>query len=207
MTNRSITHRDRETAARCKSVWQRKKRELELTQAIAAKHLGISQASFSQYLSCTIALNTDMVLKLAALLRVDAGELDPELKQRLRVVDLPINKIQVAVIAAIPGPMRGGSVIQTEIVGMKSALYAVQLTEAVGEIPANSYVLLDPSREVAEGAIGVLTKRDQSRHYGVLISRTTKQLTFHDKQTGDILQLKPKEVFAIHPVHSVQFAG
>jgi len=207
MVNRTITQYDRETAARFRSIWLRKKQQLDLTQVKAAKILGVSQATFSQYLNCIIALNTDMVLKLAELLRVDAGDIDPKLKQQLRVVDVPLYKVQVAVIAALPGPLAGVSVLIAELTGMKTSLYAIQLTEDAGDIPAGAYVLLDPSQEVNAGGLGLLTTLDQARYYGKLLARNTREIVFQDRLEGTTLRFKPKEVFSLHSVHSIQLGG
>jgi len=206
MKNRTITHRDQQKADRLRRIWELKKRDLELTQVKASKQLGITQASFSQYLNCVIALNTDMTLKMAELLKVDAGDIDPKLKQQIRLVDLNAVSVMVAVVAAIPGPLLGSSVITVEVLGMAgAALYALLLTKAVGDIPANSYVLADPAKEVLVGQTGVLTLKDQTRLFGKLLSRNSKRIVFQDKMTYEQYEITPKDVFSLHGVHSIQY--
>lgn len=76
---RNITAEDRENARRLKNIWERKKRDLNLTQVKAAKQLGMSQGSLAQYLNCHIALNYKAVIDFAKLLRVEPWEIDPSL--------------------------------------------------------------------------------------------------------------------------------
>lgn len=72
---------------RLRKIWDRKKVELRLTQEKAADALGFStQATVSQYLRGKIPLNTDTILKFAALLQVKPEEISPSLKGLMEYV-------------------------------------------------------------------------------------------------------------------------
>jgi SOS-response transcriptional repressor LexA len=71
---------DRAKAKRLKMLWESRKNDLELTQVKAAREMGITQPTFSQYINCVIPLNTDAILKFSDLLRVPPTEIDPSLK-------------------------------------------------------------------------------------------------------------------------------
>lgn len=77
-TNR-VTPDKREIAERLYHTWQRKKRELGITQSSVAERLGISQSALSQYLHGVVATNTDIVIKLANVMGVDPKEIDPKI--------------------------------------------------------------------------------------------------------------------------------
>ncbi len=78
--NRTITAKDREAAARLSALWaDYKKKNPGVSQETAGAKLKYSQAVFSQYLHCKIALGTDAVRKFAGLFGVDPGAIRPEL--------------------------------------------------------------------------------------------------------------------------------
>jgi len=67
---RNISEADRAAAKRLRAIWAEFKKKTRLSQETAASRIGISQAAFSQYLRCEIALNTDITAKFAQLLGV-----------------------------------------------------------------------------------------------------------------------------------------
>lgn len=67
----AISQEQQQIAARLKSLWLQHKKELQLTQTTAAETLGITQGSFTQFINCHIAVNTDFVLGMCRLLGVD----------------------------------------------------------------------------------------------------------------------------------------
>lgn len=80
---RHITQKDRAHARQLNNIWRMKKEPLGLTQVKAAKVLGIGQSAVSQYLTGRIALNTDMILAFAKILRCSPIEISPDLVEYL----------------------------------------------------------------------------------------------------------------------------
>jgi transcriptional regulator with XRE-family HTH domain len=126
-----------------RKVWDRKKRDLGLTQVKVAQTLGIAQASFNQYLNGRIPLNTNFVLKIAEILEVEPGEISPEL---FKYVPLKTKIISVPVLFAIGG-FKGacGEVKVTLAEQSKSAesSFAVFVNENMRSplIPTGSYLV------------------------------------------------------------------
>lgn len=70
-----------------RKAWESKKKELKLTQEIAADIMGFeAQATVSQYLNGKIPVNTDAALKFAALLKVKPEDLRPDLADLMNYV-------------------------------------------------------------------------------------------------------------------------
>ncbi len=80
---RHITKKDEDNARRLNAIWRDKKDDLGLTQVKAAKALGIGQSAVSQFLTCRMALNTDMILAFAKLLRCSPVQISPDLVEDL----------------------------------------------------------------------------------------------------------------------------
>lgn len=92
-------------ATRLKKIWLQKKIELKLTQVAVAKTLGIKQSTLSQYLNGVIPLNTNMVLNLSEILKVEPGAISKSLFRYSRVDK---NKSHmVPVLFSISGLMQG----------------------------------------------------------------------------------------------------
>ena len=92
-------------ATRLKKIWLQKKSELKLTQVLVAKMLGIKQSTLSQYLNGVIPLNTNMVLNLSEILKVEPGQISKSLFRYSRVDK---NKIyMVPVLFSISGLLQG----------------------------------------------------------------------------------------------------
>lgn len=103
MSNRVITDHDRACAQRFKSIWTRKKGELGLTQTQLAEKMGYnSQSMISQLLNARVALNTDAVLRLAQVLKVAPGDIDPALTG-LTITPSKLRHVKAPVIARMSG--------------------------------------------------------------------------------------------------------
>ena len=77
---RNITTKDREAASKLRALWNDfKKKNPGVSQETAGAKIGYTQAAFSQYLQCKIALGTDAVLKFAGLLGVTPGAIRSDL--------------------------------------------------------------------------------------------------------------------------------
>ena len=96
----SIIKNKEKSRTTLRKVWDKKKRELGLTQVKVAQTLGIAQASFNQYLNGRIPLNTNFVLKIAEILEVEPGQISPEL---FKYVPLKTKSVFVPVLFAIGG--------------------------------------------------------------------------------------------------------
>lgn len=106
MANQKISHEDLANARRLAAIWEERKKDLNLTQVKAAKHLGFQQSMVSQLLRGVTALNTDHVIKLAQLLRVSPGDIDPRLSS-LNFSDIKLRQVKVPIIASLSGAATG----------------------------------------------------------------------------------------------------
>ncbi|ECX1691432.1 helix-turn-helix domain-containing protein, partial [Salmonella enterica] len=76
-----------EATQRLRAIWDAKKRDLKLTQEIAADLMGFeTQSTVSHYLNGKAPLNTDAALKFSVLLRVKPEELRPDLADLMNYV-------------------------------------------------------------------------------------------------------------------------
>lgn len=107
-TKRPLTPEERERSLHVRSVWLARKAELKLSQKIAARELGVTQPTFSQYMTQVIPLNTDFVVSLANLLKLAPEELDPTLKHTLRKNDKTFSEtVAVPILGTVSGASRG----------------------------------------------------------------------------------------------------
>lgn len=82
-----LTQEDKLIADRLKTIWNEKKRELGLSQEVAAGKMGFNtQAAVSQFLNGKIPLNTENVLKFSEMLRVPPETIDPSIATLLKHV-------------------------------------------------------------------------------------------------------------------------
>lgn len=104
---RKITEADKRAAALLRSVWNRKKDALGLTQEIAAEPLGMTQGGVSHYLCGRIALGPVATLKFARLLGVNPKDIRPDFEFEIVPGDMPKDVIEVAVkLASLPVQVR-----------------------------------------------------------------------------------------------------
>lgn len=87
MKKKPLDIKDQEAAERLRNIWDEKKVTLRLTQEKAADALGFeTQSTVSQYLNGRNPLNTDAILKFAALLGVKPEDIKPDLKEMMNYV-------------------------------------------------------------------------------------------------------------------------
>ena len=84
VAKRELTDAERESAARLRRIWERRRLSLGLTQEKVALACGWStQGAFAHYLTGKNPLNIDAVFRLARVLEVDPREIMPELHELL----------------------------------------------------------------------------------------------------------------------------
>ena len=80
MKRKPLSEEDRAAARALRSLWDARKKDLKLTQEGAADKLGFTtQGAVSHYLNGYTPLNTDAVLKFAALLEVPPSAIRPDI--------------------------------------------------------------------------------------------------------------------------------
>jgi transcriptional regulator with XRE-family HTH domain len=131
------------TQTALRKVWDQKKKELELTQVKVAEQLGIKQSSFNQYLNGIIPLNTNFVLKITDILKVEPGELAPEL---FRYVPLKTKGVTVPVLFAVGSFEGAQGVINVHLAEQSKtadAHFAVYINESLRSplLPAKAYLV------------------------------------------------------------------
>lgn len=133
MEKRHLTARQQQAQQNLRAIWDAKKKELGLTQEIAADLLGwSSQGSVASYLNGRIPLNTDAIAKFSRLLQVDPLEIDPGFDQVLStnldeaspegglVLPLPVHVRQL--IRLIEKHARDGALNKEHTAVLKSSL-------------------------------------------------------------------------------------
>ena len=77
---RIITETHRSRAARLRSIYQRKKVELGLTQEKLRDLAGFkNQSIISQYMNAKVALNTDAIIRFARALQCKPEDIEPDI--------------------------------------------------------------------------------------------------------------------------------
>jgi len=77
MKNRKLNPKQIEEAERLKSVWDKNKRNLGITQESAGVIMGMTQGAIGQYLNGYIALNVEAKLKFSKVLNKNPEEIWP----------------------------------------------------------------------------------------------------------------------------------
>lgn len=77
-SRRKLKPKEMEVTGNLRSIWDQKKKSMKLTQESAAVLLGWTQGAVGQYLNGKIPLNTDAIIKWAALLKVQVQDIDPK---------------------------------------------------------------------------------------------------------------------------------
>jgi transcriptional regulator with XRE-family HTH domain len=84
MKRKPLSESDKAAAANLRRIWDEKKRDLGLTQEKAAEAMGFTtQGAVSHYLNGYMPLNTDNLLKFAALLEVPPSAIRPDIDDLL----------------------------------------------------------------------------------------------------------------------------
>lgn len=82
----SNAYSDTPATRNLREIWDRRKRELGVTQVEAARALGLTQGALSQYLNGTIKLAPPAIIKLARYLNVAPSDIDPEIDANMKNV-------------------------------------------------------------------------------------------------------------------------
>jgi hypothetical protein len=85
---RNITAADREAAKKLRDLWANHQARTGETQEQAGELIGLSQAAFSQYLNCDIALNPRITLKFARHLGVHPSSIRADITELLYGLDV-----------------------------------------------------------------------------------------------------------------------
>lgn len=93
---RNISPQDREAASNLRGIWERKKRDFELTQEKAAEQFGGTQGLISQYLNGTIALGPVAVIKWSRILQVAPKDIRKDFKYSVVSEDLTPRALELA---------------------------------------------------------------------------------------------------------------
>lgn len=104
-------------ARRLRSIWDKRRTELELTQEKAADLLGWTQGAVSHYLNGKIPLGLPAVFKWAALLRTSPYAIRPE-------------------IAEVIGPAADSGMVREEHGGYETATPGKELLDRLGRLIA-----------------------------------------------------------------------
>jgi transcriptional regulator with XRE-family HTH domain len=72
-----------EIASNLKRIWNIRKKEMKVTQALAATQLNWTQGALSQYLNGITAMSSQTIIKLANYLDVHPTEIDPNIDKSL----------------------------------------------------------------------------------------------------------------------------
>lgn len=143
---RYISDRDRKSAERLRLQWNKQKRTLGMTQAVAAKKIGFSQSALNQYLNCTIPLNTDAVLSFARLLECRPEEIDPNFRERISLLPQ-----RVPVISTTTRSKPSKRMIEIKRKTIYESTYGVQLdTDMTPLLPQGTIILCSPEALLRE---------------------------------------------------------
>jgi transcriptional regulator with XRE-family HTH domain len=217
-TQRVITLHDQETAQRLLNLWSHKKSELFLTQAKIAKKLGISQPCFNQYLHCKVPLNTDIIFKIAEILRVSPSDIDPKLGNVRTLFSLDKMKptiITIPIIGSTSGriPMRhiavevpAGQLHQEE----QYAGIMLETGEYVEHFgcKAGTVICLATTQDPFNKDEMVVYKQLGYEIFvvGQIANVGERKLTIKDFRTGKPIKIARSEINQIYKVHSIHRA-
>jgi len=144
-----LTQEQIEIADNLKAIWLSRKDALELTQVKAAAAIGITQGAFTQHLNKSIATNTQFVLKLCELLKVDPAEVHPRFAN---IVLAEPHRVPITHEWGKDKPLRKPSMLEGYLLADREA-FGIRLTTA-SPIP-NSVIVC--SRSVERPHLGWLT--------------------------------------------------
>lgn len=128
-----LSDADREAAQNLRRIWDKKKSNLKLTQDAAAEKLGFTtQGAVSHYLNGYTPLNTDAVLKFAALLEVQPDDIRPDIGSLLGSAVAPtadgLSDIGREFVTWLIGQYKEGSLTDPDILVLKGR--AEQMAES-----------------------------------------------------------------------------
>lgn len=188
---RMITKEDRDISQRIKSIYEMKKRDLELTQEKIKKLTGWSQSYISHCMTERVALSMPNLLIWSNVLQVDVIKLDPKFYKRFpqaRREPIPILDSQTT-----------KEVGKTERV-LKTQAYVFKLASTFDVLmPQGTLVHFDPSKKPKPGDI-VVVRIFNSDHvtFGYLhqIQKTQIKVKI---STDEMLSIPFKDLEYFHP--------
>lgn len=201
-TNRTITPQDIAAARRLKKLWDQRKHKHGFTQASVAKQFGYTQSAVSQYLSGTIALNTDTVLNFAKILRCQPEDIRPEFSAML--FDLPIREQQLKITKTSSGEdidMR----IKTKFIGDRKA-YAILIDEDSynPRIKKGEVIIADPVARIEPGDEVLVETQEGSYLVRNLIKLAQKEIKVGNILNDQIETIPTEKVKHIHAIIAIQ---
>jgi len=213
MNRRIPTTEDKKRARRLKRIWNERKRALDLTQVSAAKKLGITQPSLSQYLNAIIPLNTDITFKFAELLEVPATEINPELanvSSLMAFKNVNPDTIRVPLIGSIAGKsVMGRTGILAEGLLHETNYAGISVDNESLEnqgIPKGSTLLLNLDEDPCQNKrmVAARVRGYDGYRYLQYISETPSGYMMHDPAYGKQKVYRKADILGMFLVQSVQ---
>ncbi|WP_163372729.1 helix-turn-helix domain-containing protein [Endozoicomonas acroporae] len=187
--NRVVTETHKARSARLKSIYQRKKDELGLTQETLRKLTGFkSQGAVSQYMNAKVSLNTDAIIRFARALQCKPEDIEPDIdlyydeaekmaayeKLRFPYAD---HELMLPVIGTVSGELPKQQKVTTAGITYQSV--AIELdapTEAWPE--SRGYAIVDPTEIIlASDKIAIMFRMRSGYHLFDLVSLDDDHLT------------------------------
>ncbi len=133
--------------ARVQKAWASYRNDAGVSQAKAAKALGMNQSAFSQYLRGAIPLNTDFLMRFGKLTAHDMGDAIEEISatSRMRAVTLPIKY-------TLSGAEREGRLVVESLVPSGDC-YLVENDYPTLPLRKGDYFIVDPDASVCSGSL------------------------------------------------------
>jgi predicted transcriptional regulator len=199
-SNRNITKDDLEAALNLKSIWMSKKEFLQLTQLKVSQELGTTQSTISQYLSGTIALNTDATLKFSTILQCKPEEIRPEL--------INTNLIQEKTLPCINlEGIEQKKLVKTNYIGKNNThIYAVLIntSDYAPRIRQNEYVIADSITNYSTNDEVLIQVNEPHNLIRKFIKKKNNEYSFRDIITDETSTIPLSNVISIHLIISIQ---
>lgn len=208
-TIRTITEQDEEISARLKSIWNEKKKGLNLTQIKACEKLDVSQSFFSQCLNAKVAIPKIYVIKFAALLKESPDKIDPTITKALKILDKPVTQNVVPVLFTLNNHRPKESFVETHSLSIVGSVYAVEVdtNEYAPFIRQGSHIICDPNTEIKEDDTVFVRLTDGSSFINSYKGREGDRLIFSDILRPDVVQeITDDMVISFHFIASIEIS-
>jgi hypothetical protein len=142
-TRRPLTDEELADAARLRAVWEKRSKDLDLTQLDVSKSFGFAnQSAVSQYLNAKIPLNLEAALRFATILQVPVSSISTRYNSLLNsdnnyrkrnVLGVPVNDDLIEVTDAMKEVVGNFTwiVIDKDQTRLSNGLFAVQVGDRV----------------------------------------------------------------------------
>jgi len=197
-SNRNITKDDLEAALKLKTIWMTKKKHLQLTQLKASQELDTTQSAISQYLSGTISLNTDAVLKFSNILQCKPEEIRPELRNNLHEKNLQCVNLEGIDLKKS---------VNTKYIGKDNThIYAVLIntSDYAPRIKQNEYAIADPITPYSKNDEVLIQVNEPRNLIRKFVKKKSNEYTVRDIITDEISTIPFSNVMSIHLIISIQ---